>query len=91
MHEALGVRIRFSDGSTYGQPGRINFVDVTVDRATDTVTVRATMPNPDGRSDRWSARPRVSRGRQARGKGARSAVRADRRSAGDLRIHGRRW
>jgi membrane fusion protein, multidrug efflux system len=46
--QALGVRIRFSDGSTYDQTGRINFVDVTVDRATDTVTVRATMPNPNG-------------------------------------------
>jgi membrane fusion protein, multidrug efflux system len=48
QHQALGVRIRFSDGSTYDQTGRINFVDVTVDRATDTVTVRATMPNPNG-------------------------------------------
>ena len=27
---------------------QINFVDVTVDRATDTVLVRATMPNPNG-------------------------------------------
>src|SRR5262252_5363448 len=42
------VRIRFSDGSTYDQVGTINFVDVTVDKATDTVTVRATMPNPNG-------------------------------------------
>jgi membrane fusion protein (multidrug efflux system) len=46
--QSLGVRIRFSDGSTYDQTGRINFVDVTVDRSTDTVLVRATMPNPDG-------------------------------------------
>jgi membrane fusion protein, multidrug efflux system len=46
--EDLGVRIRFSDGSTYGQIGKINFIDVTVDRATDTVLVRATMPNPKG-------------------------------------------
>jgi len=46
--QVLGVRIRFSDGSTYNQTGRINFVDVTVDRATDTVLVRATMPNPNG-------------------------------------------
>jgi membrane fusion protein (multidrug efflux system) len=45
----LGVRIRFSDGSLYPDPGQINFVDVVVDRATDTVTVRATMPNPQGR------------------------------------------
>jgi membrane fusion protein (multidrug efflux system) len=46
--QALGVSIRFSDGSAYSETGRINFVDVTVDRATDTVLVRATMPNPNG-------------------------------------------
>jgi len=44
----LKVKIRFADGSTYNQVGTINFVDVSVDRATDTVLVRATMPNPDG-------------------------------------------
>ena len=44
--EALAVRIRFSDNSAYDQVGKINFVDVTVDRATDTVVVRATFPNP---------------------------------------------
>jgi len=43
------VHIRFSDGSVYDQMGEINFVDVSVDRATDTVTVRATIPNPNGR------------------------------------------
>src|SRR5262249_10827570 len=42
------VTVRFSDGSVYGEKGRINFVDVTVDKATDTVLVRATLPNPDG-------------------------------------------
>jgi len=45
----LKVTLRFSDGSVYPDPGRINFVDVTVDKSTDTVTVRATVPNPDGR------------------------------------------
>src|SRR5262249_51497097 len=44
----LKVKIRFADGTTYNQLGTINFVDVSVDRATDTVLVRATMPNPDG-------------------------------------------
>jgi membrane fusion protein (multidrug efflux system) len=47
-NHALSVRIRFSDGTTYGQSGRINFVDISVDRATDTVIVRATLPNPTG-------------------------------------------
>ena len=42
------VSLRFSDGSTYGQTGRIDFIDISVDRGTDTVTVRATVPNPDG-------------------------------------------
>jgi membrane fusion protein (multidrug efflux system) len=46
--QSLKVRLRFADGSTYNHEGRINFIDVTVDRATDTVTVRATFPNPDG-------------------------------------------
>jgi membrane fusion protein (multidrug efflux system) len=45
----IKVRIRFSDGSLYDQLGEINFVDVTVDRTTDTVLVRATIPNPNGR------------------------------------------
>jgi membrane fusion protein, multidrug efflux system len=44
----IKVRIRFPDGVTYSQVGEINFVDVTVERATDTVIVRATIPNPNG-------------------------------------------
>ena len=47
--KSIKVGIRFSDGSIYDQMGTINFVDVTVDRATDTVTVRGTIPNPAGR------------------------------------------
>jgi membrane fusion protein (multidrug efflux system) len=46
--EEIKVKIRFADGTTYNQIGTINFIDVSVDRATDTVLVRATMPNPDG-------------------------------------------
>ncbi|KAA0114895.1 efflux RND transporter periplasmic adaptor subunit [Methylobacterium sp. P1-11] len=42
------VRIRFQDGSEYDQVGRVNFVNISVDRATDTVVVRATMPNSAG-------------------------------------------
>lgn len=40
------VRLRLSDGSLYPQPGRINFLDVQVSPGTDTVTVRAEVPNP---------------------------------------------
>ena len=40
------VSIRFSDGKTYGEIGEINFVDVSVNRSTDTILVRATFPNP---------------------------------------------
>jgi membrane fusion protein (multidrug efflux system) len=44
----IKVRLRFADGSTYKEEGQINFVDVTVNRATDTVLVRASFPNPSG-------------------------------------------
>ncbi|MBO0755723.1 MAG: efflux RND transporter periplasmic adaptor subunit, partial [Bradyrhizobiaceae bacterium] len=35
-------------GRIYDQPGEIDFVNVTVDRSTDTVLVRAVVPNPAG-------------------------------------------
>lgn len=44
----IGVKIRFQDGSDYNQAGRVDFVNVSVDRATDTILVRAVMPNPGG-------------------------------------------
>jgi membrane fusion protein, multidrug efflux system len=47
--QALKVGIRFSNGTQYDQTGRIDFINVQVDRATDTVLVRAVIPNPDGR------------------------------------------
>ena len=40
------VRVIFADGSTYEQSGTIDFVGVTVNRETDTITMRAVMPNP---------------------------------------------
>jgi len=46
--KSIKIRAQFSDGSVYDQTGQINFIDVSVDRATDTVLVRATMPNPNG-------------------------------------------
>lgn len=46
--KSIKAKIRFADGRTYDQTGQINFVDVTVDRATDTVLARATFPNPAG-------------------------------------------
>jgi membrane fusion protein (multidrug efflux system) len=46
--EEIKVKVRFENGTTYNQLGTINFIDVTVDQATDTVLVRATMPNPKG-------------------------------------------
>lgn len=45
---ALRVRITRADGSRYDQVGRIDFADVQVDRGTDTLTLRASMANPDG-------------------------------------------
>jgi membrane fusion protein, multidrug efflux system len=43
----IKVQLHFADGSSYKQIGQINFVDVSVDRSTDTILVRAAFPNPD--------------------------------------------
>jgi membrane fusion protein, multidrug efflux system len=42
------VHIKLPDGSEYSHPGITNFLDVQVQADTDTVTVRAQLPNPDG-------------------------------------------
>jgi membrane fusion protein (multidrug efflux system) len=44
----IKVRIKFSNGTVYPQVGEMNFIDVTVDRTTDTVLARATVANPAG-------------------------------------------
>ena len=43
------VIVQLPNGPVYPHPGKINFTDVKVDRATDTVAVRASIPNPEGR------------------------------------------
>ena len=43
------VVIQASSGPPYPHPGKIDFIDVKVDQATDTVAVRATVPNPESR------------------------------------------
>ena len=43
------VIVQMSNGPVYPHAGKIDFVDVKVDQATDTVAVRASLPNPDGR------------------------------------------
>jgi membrane fusion protein (multidrug efflux system) len=45
--EAIVVRLRLADGTVYPPPGRINFADIQVSQSTDTLTLRATFPNPD--------------------------------------------
>jgi membrane fusion protein (multidrug efflux system) len=42
------VHIRLPNGSIYPHPGLTNFLDVQVDASTDTVAVRAQVPNPEG-------------------------------------------
>jgi membrane fusion protein, multidrug efflux system len=41
------VRATLPDGTLYQHPGKLNFLDVQVDPGTDTVAVRAELPNPD--------------------------------------------
>ena len=44
----LVVLVSLPDESAYDHPGRLNFIDVSTDAGTDTVTLRAEIPNPDG-------------------------------------------
>lgn len=44
--EAQNVRLRLADGSLYKQVGKIDYADPTVSANTDTLTLRARMPNP---------------------------------------------
>jgi membrane fusion protein (multidrug efflux system) len=47
--KGIKVLIRFADGKVYDEIGQINFIDVNVERATDTVLARASIANPRGR------------------------------------------
>ncbi|MGA8497892.1 MAG: efflux RND transporter periplasmic adaptor subunit [Xanthobacteraceae bacterium] len=42
------IHIKLPDGTIYPHPGLTNFLDVQVEADTDTVVVRAQLPNPDG-------------------------------------------
>ena len=44
--KAVVVRIRLPDGRLYDQVGQLNFLNNTVDKSTDTILLRATIPNP---------------------------------------------
>lgn len=44
----INASLKFANGSKYDHQGSINFVDVKVDRSTDTVLLRASFPNPAG-------------------------------------------
>ena len=43
---SVPVSLELEDGSTYEQPGKMQFSEVNVDQATATVVVRAVFPNP---------------------------------------------
>ena len=43
---ALRVRVRLPDGRLYAHPGKLDYADPTVAPNTDSLTLRATIPNP---------------------------------------------
>lgn len=46
--DEVPVRLLLEDGSVYPLPGRLSFQGVAVGKGTDSVTLRATVPNPQG-------------------------------------------
>ncbi len=45
---SASVRLKFEDGTDYAAAGTLEFSEATVDPSTDTVTLRARFPNPQG-------------------------------------------
>lgn len=45
--DALKLSLRLANGTDYGEPGRVEFVENEVDPQTGTVTARAVFPNPN--------------------------------------------
>jgi len=83
---SIKARVHFADGTAYRHEGSINFVDVQVDRSTDTILARATFPNPERRR---TVCPRPSRKRQAGGESGDPSGGAHCRSGRCLRVRGR--
>jgi membrane fusion protein (multidrug efflux system) len=50
--DVVRVRIKLPDGRLYDHPGKLDFLDNTVSGNTDTLTLRATIPNPAGTDPR---------------------------------------
>jgi len=44
----IEIKVRLPDNSLYAHSGYLNFIDVTTNQGTDSVTIRAELPNPDG-------------------------------------------
>ena len=44
--DAVGVTLLLEDGSVYPAPGHLNFLDLSIDRATGSTALRAEFPNP---------------------------------------------
>jgi membrane fusion protein (multidrug efflux system) len=44
--DAVRINLRLPNGKLYGQPGKLDFVDVSVAKETDTIVLRGTVPNP---------------------------------------------
>ncbi|WP_229677745.1 efflux RND transporter periplasmic adaptor subunit [Caldovatus sediminis] len=53
---ATVVRVQRADGTLYPHAGRIDFIDTQLDRNTDTILVRAAIPNPPHRAPAGTAR-----------------------------------
>jgi membrane fusion protein (multidrug efflux system) len=53
---ATVVRVQRADGTLYPHAGRIDFIDTQLDRNTDTILVRAAIPNPPHRAPAGAAR-----------------------------------
>ena len=88
--KSFKVKLRYADGTFYDQVGEVNFIDVTVDRATDTVYIASDSGQPEGGPYRWPIVDRSRRTRKPRAKGRYSSISAVGRPGRGVRLCGRR-
>ena len=64
--DVIVARLRLADGSTYSEPGKLDFVGVQADPNTDSIPLRAVFPNPQSfLSDGMSVRVVLEIGKPA--------------------------
>ena len=79
--DSVYVKLKLADGAEYDERGAIAFTDVQATVSTNSIVVRAKVPNPESAARRPTARQRAGHSQAGRAEACRPAVRLVARSA----------